>query len=97
MTRILPISDVKTHLPELATSIETHHEQLVVTRNGKPSVVIVSYEDYERLRETLDVLADPAMMRQIHRSLTYFAKGGKGRTFEAVFGEPLLPSTRKRS
>ncbi len=97
MTRILPISDVKTHLPQLATTIEARHEQLVVTRNGKPSVVIVSYEDYERLRETLDVLADPAMMRQIHRSLTYFGKGGKGRTFETVFGEPLLPPRRKRS
>ena len=97
MTRILPISEVKTHLPRLANTIEARHEQLVVTRNGKPSVVIVSYEDYERLRETLDVLADPAMMRQIRRSLTYFAKGGKGRTFETIFGEPLVPSTRKRS
>ena len=97
MTRILPISDVKTHLPALATTIEARHEQVVVTRNGKPAVVIVSYEDYERLRETLDVLADPAMMRQIHRSVTYFTKGGKGRTFEAVFGEPLLPPHRRRS
>lgn len=96
MTRILPISDVKTHLPQLASNIEARHEQLVVTRNGKPSVVIVSYEDYERLRETLDVLADPAMMRQIHRSLTYFGKGGKGKTFEAVFGEPLLLPRRRR-
>lgn len=89
MTKTLPISNVKTHLPELVSHIEARDEPLVVTRNGKPAVVILSYDDYERLRETLDVLSDPAMMRQLHRSLQYFAKGGKGETFETVFGEPL--------
>ena len=52
----------------------------------------VSYE------KTLNVLNDPAMMRQIHRSVEYFSKGGKGQTFEAVFGEPLIvPTPRRRS
>ena len=96
MTKILPISEVKTHLPELVTKIEARDDQVVVTRNGKPAVVILSYDDYERLRETLDVLGDPAMMRQIHRSIDYFAKGGRGQPFEAVFGEPLLPPRRGR-
>ena len=90
MTKILPISTVKTHLPELVDAIEARDEQLVVTRKGKPTVVILSYDNYESLRETLDVLSDPAMMRQIHRSLEYFAKGGKGQFVEAVFGEPLI-------
>ena len=91
MTKILPISEVKTHLPELVTKIEARDDQVVVTRNGKPAVVIVSFDQYERLRETLDVLGDPSMMRQLRKSLAYFAKGGKGRTFEDVFGEPLHP------
>ncbi|GEM_PF-6833134 len=30
-----------------------------------------------------------AMVRQIRRSLAYFARGGKGKSFEEVFGEPL--------
>ena len=91
MTRTLPISEVKTHLPELVSKVEGRDEQIVVTRNGKPAAVILSYGEYERLRETLDVLSDPTMMRQIHHSLAYFAKGGKGRSFEDVFGEPLVP------
>ena len=91
MTKILPISEVKTHLPELVTRIEARDDQVVVTRNGKPAVIIVSFDQYERLRETLDVLGDPSMMRQLRKSLAYFAKGGKGRTFEDVFGEPLHP------
>ena len=92
MTRTLPISEVKTHLPALVDRIEARAERLVVTRKGKPAVVLLSYGEYESLQETLDVLSDPAMMRQIHRSRAYFAKGGKGRSFGDVFGEPLLPA-----
>lgn len=89
MVKTLPLSEVKTHLPELVTKVEARDEQIIVTRHGKPAVVILSYEEFGRLRETLDVLSDPAMMRQIHKSLTYFSRGGKGRSFEDVFGEPL--------
>ena len=97
MTRTLPISEVKTHLPELASKVEARDEQIVVTRNGKPIVVILSYGEYEGLRETIDVLSDPKLMRQIHESVTYFSGGKKGLTFEDVFGEPLLTPLRKKS
>lgn len=90
MTRTLSLSEVKTRLPELVRKIGVREDQIVVTRHGKPTAVLLSYDGYERLRETLDVLSDPDMMRQIHKSLAYFAKGGKGRSFEDVFGEPLL-------
>lgn len=93
MRKTLPISEVKTHLPELVSVIEARDEPLVVTRKGKPAVVIVSYGEYERLQETLDVLSDPSMMSQIRRSVSYFAKGGKGKSFEDVFGEPLILPT----
>ena len=93
MTRTLPISEVKTHLPELVDKVMARDEQIVVTRKGKPAAVILSYGEYESLRETLDVLSDPAMMRQIHKSMAYFAKGGKGKSFEDVFGEPLRPTS----
>jgi hypothetical protein len=55
----------------------------------------MSDDDCERLRETLGVLGDPALMRQVRRSLDYFAKGRAGATFETVFGEPLSASSRK--
>lgn len=90
MAKTLPLSEVKTHLPELVTKVEARDEQIVVTRHGKPTAVILSYDEFERLKETLDVLSDPALMRQIHKSLAYFAKGGKGKGFEDVFGEPLI-------
>ena len=97
MSRTLPISEVKTRLPELVSGVEEREEEIVVTRKGKPAAVLVNYDEYERLKESLDVLSDPGLMRQIRRSKNFYSKGKKGRSFEEVFGEPLsLPKHRKR-
>jgi prevent-host-death family protein len=96
VARVLPISEVKTRLPELVTGVEKREEEIVVTRKGKPVAVVVNYLEYERLKETLDVLADPEMMRQIARSKAFFSGGGRGLSFEEVFGEPLRPTKSRR-
>lgn len=96
MTQTLPISEVKARLPELVTGVEEREEEIVVTRKGKPAAVLVNYAEYERLKETLDVLSDPALMRQIRRSQRFYAEGGKGLSFEEVFGEPLQPARKRK-
>ena len=96
MAKILPISEVKARLPELVTGVEEREEEVVVTRNGKPAAMLVSYAEYERLKETLDVLSDPELMRQIRESERSVASGEKGLSFEEVFGEPLIPRRKKK-
>ncbi len=96
MAKTLPISEVKARLPELVTGVEEREEEVVVTRNGKPAAVLVSYAEFERLKETLDVLSDPGVMRQIERSRSFYASGQKGLSFEDVFGEPLRPVRKGR-
>lgn len=95
--RTLPISDVKARLPELVTGVEEREEEVVVTRNGRPAAVLVNYADYERMRQTLEVLNDAELMRQIRQSRRFYAKGGKGLSFEEVFGERLSATRRKRA
>ena len=94
MSKTMPISEVKTRLPELVSGVTEREEEIVVTRNGKPAAVLVNYDEYERLKDTLDVLSDPALMKQIAQSKSFFANGRQGQSVEAVFGEPLV--TRKR-
>ena len=71
-------------------------EEIVVTRNGRPTAMLVSYEDYRRQRDTLDILSNPDMMRQIRQSRRFYAKHVKGLSFEEVFREPRAPA-KKRS
>jgi prevent-host-death family protein len=96
MSKTLPISEVKARLPELVTGVEDREEEVVVTRNGKPAAVLVNYAEYERLKETIDVLSDPDMMQRIRESERYFQKGGKGLSFEEVFGEALYPVKKRK-
>lgn len=86
MARTLPISEVKTHLPELLAGVEEREEEIVVTRKGRPAAVLVNIAEYERLKATIDVLSDPHLMRQIRRSRRYFARGGKGISLDEAFG-----------
>jgi len=95
MAKTLPLSEVKTRLPELIAGVEEREEEIVVTKNGRPAAILVNVREYERLKETLDVLSDEALMKQISRSQTFYKNGGRGLTFEEVFDEPLT-STRKR-
>jgi prevent-host-death family protein len=85
----MPISEVKTRLPELVSGVAEREEEIVVTRNGKPAAVLVDYAEYERLKDTLEVVSDPVLMKQIRRSKSFYAKGREGLSFEAIFDEPL--------
>lgn len=96
MAKTLPISEVKARLPELVTGVQEREEEVVVTRNGKPAAVLVNYAEFERLKETLDVLSDPGLMRQIEESRAFYASGRKGLSFEDAFGEALRPVRKGR-
>jgi antitoxin YefM len=65
MPETLPLSYVKAHLSEIADRVEGQQERVVVTRNGRAAAVLVSPDDLESLEETLAVLSDPELMRQI--------------------------------
>jgi antitoxin YefM len=94
--RVLPISEVKAKLPELVSDVQERDAEVIVTRNGRPAAVLVSHAEYARLKETLDILTDPELLRQIERSRAYYRGGRKGLSFEDVFGEPLVAAKRRR-
>lgn len=73
--RTLPFSEVKAHLSELADSVEREHERIHVTRNGRPSFVLVSSDDLESLEDTVDILEDPELLESIRTSRTEAAAG----------------------
>jgi antitoxin YefM len=69
MSATLPLADVRDRLSPLVSSVESTHERVVITKNGRPAAVLISYEDLESLEETLEVLSDPDAVRAIAESL----------------------------
>ncbi|MDQ7906566.1 type II toxin-antitoxin system Phd/YefM family antitoxin [Phytohabitans sp. ZYX-F-186] len=49
MTTTLPLADVRDRLSPIVNSVETTHERVVITKDGRPSAVLISCEDLESL------------------------------------------------
>ena len=95
MSKTLSLAEVKTHFPTIIAGIQQREEEVVVTRNGKPAAVLLSYDEYARLKATLDVLGDPEIMRQIRESSRSFRSRRRSCSIGDVFADPL-PMARKR-
>ncbi len=61
------LADAKNRLSEVVERLEREHGRVVITKHGRPAVVMLSVDDLESLEETLAILSDPALMRQIRR------------------------------
>ena len=75
MSETLPFSEVKAHLSEVADRVEREHDRILVTRNGRPSFVLVSPDDLASLEESLDILQDDELMESLRISRRQAADG----------------------
>jgi len=75
MTIFKPMSEVQRELPEVLDMIESADERVVVVRHDRPAAVMMSYEEYEGLLETLDVLSAPGAREEIREAEARYAAG----------------------
>ncbi|HLG01439.1 MAG TPA: type II toxin-antitoxin system Phd/YefM family antitoxin [Acidimicrobiia bacterium] len=75
MGETVPFSEAKAHLSDLADRVETEHERVLVTRNGRPSFVLVSPDDLASLEESLAIVDDADLMASLRISRRQAAQG----------------------
>jgi prevent-host-death family protein len=63
--RVLPLTEVKAKLSEVIDEIVETQERVTVTRNGRPVAVLVGCDDLEAIEETLEILSDPALVKEV--------------------------------
>ncbi len=56
---------VRANLAKAMDRVCHDHEPLIITRNGKHSVVMLSFEDYKALEETAYLLRTPANAKRL--------------------------------
>ena len=57
MDRTLPLATIKARLSEIVDGVESQHDRVILTRNGRAAAVILHPDDLESLEETLDLLS----------------------------------------
>ncbi len=75
MPDTIPFSEVKARLSEMADRVEHQHDRILVTRNGRPSFVLMSPDELESLEETLDIMSDPELVESLRTSIQEAAEG----------------------
>lgn len=87
MTRTFPLSEAKIKLSKLVADIIRRDDEIIITRNGKPVVVLVSAEDYESWKETQEIKRNPELMKEISEGLKQLEKGKtRSYTVDELFG-----------
>jgi prevent-host-death family protein len=86
-TRILPISEARASLPHVVKAANEKFERTVITTNGKPVAVVMSYEEYQAWEESLEILSDAETMKDWREARAAIARG-ETFSFEDVFGKP---------
>lgn len=85
---------VKDRFSEYVDRVEHEHERVVVTRNGRPAIVLISTDDLASLEETISVLSDTDAVRALQTAEAAVLAGDVVRGVDAV--RALRPARQQR-
>lgn len=82
-------STARANLASTMNRVCNDHEPLIITRNGQPSVVMLSLDDFTALEETAYLLRSPANTKRLMAAIEQLS-AGKGT--ERKLAEPTTPA-----
>jgi prevent-host-death family protein len=82
--KTLSLSEVKMKLSEIVDRVHSTDEEVVITKNGRPAAVLVSPEEFESWKETVEILSSRDLMDEIRTGLAALRKGSKIYTLEEL-------------
>ncbi len=77
--QVVSLTEARNNLKSVFDSVYLDHEEVVIHRKGKENVVVISFDEYNSMKETNYLLKSPANRKQLLSSL---ADAREGKTFE---------------
>ena len=74
--RTVSYSEVRQNLAKMLDHVVDDAEEVVITRSGHESAVIISLREYESLKETAYLMASPANARRLNEAIEELRAGG---------------------
>ncbi len=73
----LAMAEARKQLPKLADALEKHPEigAVKITRRGKPVLAVLSWDLYESVLETMEIMSDPEMMAAFRQGVKEMEEG----------------------
>jgi len=73
--KIIPVTKVKRQLLDIVKEMEQEDLTIAVTKNGEPVSVMMTVDRYASLMETIEILADPKIIKALAASKRDFKRG----------------------
>lgn len=83
MNRIITLKELRPELPKVAIAISEKLDRYIITKRGRPVMMIINPEDYEGLIETIEILQDRSALKRI-RKARKDARAGKTISLKAL-------------
>jgi antitoxin YefM len=71
----IPITQAKAKLLDMVRQLGDTNDTIAITKNGVPEAVLLSMKKFEGFLETIDILSDPEMMKQLRGSAADIKEG----------------------
>jgi antitoxin YefM len=73
----LAMAEARKQLPKLADALEKHPEigAVKITRRGKPVLAVLSWDLYESVVETMEIMSDPELMAAFRQGVKEMEEG----------------------
>src|SRR5208283_5356541 len=75
MVNTISVRELRPQLSKVIDNIHQKFDRYVITRRGKPQVIMMSMDDYEGLLETLEIKSDPELMQRLKKAEEDMRKG----------------------
>jgi antitoxin YefM len=59
----LPVADARANLSKLIDQASSTNERFEITKNGRRAAVLIGADDYDAMRETIEVLSEPLLLQ----------------------------------
>ena len=75
MVNTVTLKNLRPELPEVVDLIDSKLDRYIITKHGRPVVVMLSVDDYESMLETIDILSDKQAVARIKKSKQEIREG----------------------
>jgi antitoxin YefM len=83
LPQTMSVSDARINLYDLISDVSNKLRRFVITHKGQPKAIVMPIEDVEAWEETLDILSNKKLMKDIRQGNADL-KAGRGIPIEVV-------------
>ena len=73
--QVLSLTEARNNIKEMFESVYNDNEEVIIHRKGRESVVVISLDEYNALKETNYLLSSPANRKHLLESLEQLRAG----------------------